>query len=135
MNRTTGHDTARAEGGEPGGDLSLAQVARQVAVAKHVQDFALRLVLATHPDTEFCTEDIRRFVRYGSSPRGAQALVLAGKVRALMNDRYNVSVEDIKEAALPALRHRLVLNFEGRAEGADPDQLIRRRWRGWRAAW
>ena len=126
MNRTTGHEVPRASKVASQEEiLALAKVARQVAVAEHVQDFALRVVLATHPEGDHGTDAIRRFVRYGSSPRGAQALVLAGKVRALMNDRYNVSTEDVKASALPALRHRLVLNFEGRAEGADPDELIR----------
>jgi MoxR-like ATPase len=126
MNRTTGKDMPRATKVAAQDEiLALAAVARQVTVAQHVQDFALRLVLATHPDGDHGTDAVKRFVRYGSSPRGAQALVLGGKVRALMNDRYNVAVEDIKASALPALRHRLVLNFEGRAEGVNPDDLLR----------
>ncbi len=126
MNRTTGHEIPRATKVAAQSEiLALAAVARQVTVADHVQDFALRLVLATHPDTEHSTDSIKRFVRYGSSPRGAQALLLAGKVRALLNDRFNVAIDDVKAAALPALRHRLVMNFEGRAEGIDPDNLVR----------
>lgn len=104
--------------------LALSETARAVPVAHHVRDFALRLVLSTHPESDLATHRVKQFVRYGASPRGAQALMLAGKVRALMDQRYNVSVEDIEAAALPALRHRLVLNFEGQAEGVSPDDLI-----------
>ncbi len=125
MNRTTGvevpHAATVAEREEI---LSLSEVARQVPVAQHVQDFALRLLLATHPESEAAPDSVRRFVRYGASPRGAQALLLSGKVRALMNGRFNVAVDDIKASALPSLRHRLVLNFEGQAEEIDPDDLI-----------
>jgi MoxR-like ATPase len=126
VNRTTGHTVPRATQAATREEImSLGAVARQVAVAEQVQDFALRLVLATHPESEQSTAAVKRFVRYGASPRGAQALILAGKVRALMNDRFNVAVEDVKAAALPSLRHRLLPNFEGRAEGVDPDELIR----------
>ncbi len=97
---------------------------RQVVAAPHVRDYATRLVLATHPTSEFAVEEARRFVRYGASPRGAQAMVLAGKVRALLNGRYNVSFDDIRHFAPPALRHRLILNFEGEAEGISTDQII-----------
>ena len=125
MNRTTGQEVPHARKAASKEEiLALTEVARQVSVAEHVQDFALRLVLATHPDQEGAPESVRRFVRYGASPRGGQALVLSGKVRALMDDRFNVSVEDLRASALPALRHRLLLNFEGRAEGADPDEMI-----------
>ena len=125
VNRTTGHEVPHADkvaGKEE--ILALGEVARQVAVAEHVQDFALRLVLATHPDNEQAPDSVKRFVRYGASPRGGQALILSGKVRALMDDRFNVSADDLRASALPALRHRLVLSFEGQAEGANPDDLI-----------
>jgi MoxR-like ATPase len=126
MARTTGADAPRAQTVIQRDEiLSLMRLARQVPVADVVQDFALRLVLATHPDQEGAPEDVRRFVRYGASPRAAQALVLSGKVRALLGERYNVAVEDLRAAALPVLRHRVVLNFEGRAEGVDSDDLIR----------
>ena len=126
VNRTTGHLVPKAHQVASREEiLSLGAVARQVAVAEHVQDFALRLVLATHPEGDQATDSVKRFVRYGASPRGAQALILAAKVRALMSDRFNVAVEDIKAAALPSLRHRLLPNFEGRAEGVNPDDLIR----------
>ncbi|MGC9317523.1 MAG: AAA family ATPase [Armatimonadota bacterium] len=125
MNRTTGLQMPHARRVAKREEiLSLAEVARQVPVATHVQQFGLRLLLATHPDNDEAPESVRRFVRYGASPRGAQALLLSGKVRALMDGRFNVAVEDIKASALPSLRHRLVLNFEGQAEEIDPDDLI-----------
>ncbi|MFW6108388.1 MAG: AAA family ATPase [bacterium] len=102
------------------------ELVRQVVVAPHVSEYAARLVLATHPGGEHAVEEATRFIRYGASPRGAQALVLAGKVRALASGRYNVSFEDIETYARPALRHRLILNFEGEAEGLATDQLIDR---------
>jgi MoxR-like ATPase len=126
MNRTTGHLLPHAEKRASREEiLALMALARQVPVADLVQEFALRLVLATHPDQEGAPESVRRFVRYGASPRAAQALLLSGKVRALRAERFNVALEDLKIAALPALRHRIVLNFEGRAEGVDVDDLIR----------
>ena len=82
--------------------------------------------MGTHAQWEHASEVARRFVRYGASPRGAQALVLGAKVRALAEGRYNVSAEDIKAMAAPALRHRVILNFEGEAEGIDTDALIGR---------
>ena len=109
-----------------GGDSVLAgqKLARQVVVAPHVRDYAARLVLATHPGGEHAVESATRFVRYGASPRAAQALILAGKVRALTAGRYNVSFDDVRRYARPALRHRLILNFEGEAEGVTADQII-----------
>jgi MoxR-like ATPase len=104
--------------------LGFRELVREVPIATHVRDLASYLVLASHPQWERAPEAARRFVRYGASPRGAQALVLGAKVRALSQGRYNVSVDDLKALALPALRHRLVLNFEGEAEGIDVDRLI-----------
>ena len=97
----------------------------QVVVAPHVKDYAARVVLSTHPESEFATEVVKRYVRYGASPRGAQVLAMGGKVRALLDGRYNVSFEDIAAMALPGLRHRLILNFEGEAEGITTDQVVR----------
>jgi len=99
-------------------------LARQVVLAPHVRDYAARLVLATHPGGEHAADIVERFLRYGASPRAAQALVLAGKVRALSSGRYNVSFDDIRHFAKPALRHRLILNFEGEAEGISTDEII-----------
>jgi len=97
---------------------------RSVPLTREVQDYAVRLVLATHPDQPGAGEETRRFVRYGASPRGAQALILAGKIFALLDERFHVSRADIEKAALPALRHRVMLNFEGEAEGITTDALL-----------
>jgi MoxR-like ATPase len=97
---------------------------REVLVAAPVQDYAIRLVMATHPGGEFATAEANRLIRCGASPRGAQTLVLAGKVRALLDGRYNVSFEDIRKVYMPALRHRLVLNFEAQAENVPADQVL-----------
>jgi MoxR-like ATPase len=104
--------------------LAYRELVREIPVASHVRDLASLIVLATHPQWERAPEAARRFIRYGASPRGAQALVLGAKVRALSEGRFNVSVEDLRAIALPALRHRIILNFEGEAEGVDPDRLI-----------
>ena len=106
--------------------MSFRELIREVPIASHVRDFASAIVMATHPQWEKAPEVARRFVRYGASPRGAQALVLGAKVRALAEGRYNVSVDDIKALAAPALRHRIILNFEGEAEGIDTDNLVAR---------
>jgi MoxR-like ATPase len=97
---------------------------RSIAIAPHVQDYAVRLVLATHPDSEFATDMVKRYVRYGSSPRGAQALILGAKIKALRAERYNVSFLDVESVARHALRHRMILNFEGEAEGLNTDSVI-----------
>ncbi|OGL08774.1 MAG: AAA family ATPase [Candidatus Rokubacteria bacterium RIFCSPLOWO2_02_FULL_72_37] len=104
--------------------LGFRELVREVPIASHVRDFASTIVMATHPQWELAPDVTRRYVRYGASPRGAQALVLGAKVRALAEGRYNVSIEDIKALAAPALRHRLILNFEGEAEGVDTDILV-----------
>ena len=97
---------------------------REILVAAPVQDYAIRLLLATHPQSEFATPDANRFLRCGASPRGAQALILAGKVRALLEGRYNVSFEDIRKVYFPALRHRVLLNFEAQAENVATDSVL-----------
>ncbi len=104
--------------------LELMSVVRQVPVASHVKDYAVRLVLATHPRTETAVPISNQYLRFGSSPRGAQTLLLAGKVRALAQGRFNVSLDDIQSATLPALRHRLIPNFEAEAEGVTTDHII-----------
>jgi len=101
--------------------MELMKLVREVPVASHVQDYAVRLVLATHPRTEPIAS---QYLRFGSSPRGAQTLLLGGKVRALAQGRFNVSFDDIQTVAYPALRHRLILNFEAEAEGVVTDQII-----------
>ena len=97
---------------------------REVIVAPHVQDYIVRLTLATHPEGEFAGESTNKYLRWGSSPRGAQTITLAAKVRALLSGRYNVSFDDIRRVFLPALRHRIILNFEAEAESIDPDQVL-----------
>ena len=104
--------------------LEMQSLVREVPVAKHVQDYAVRLLQATHPTEKGSLDSVRRFVKFGSSPRGAQALLLAAKIRALFEGRFASSIEDVKAAALPALRHRVLLNFEGEAEGVKTDDLI-----------
>ncbi len=104
--------------------LELQQLVRQVPVASHVKDYAVRLVLATHPKTDTAAPVTNQYLRFGSSPRGAQCLILAGKVRALTQGRFNVSFEDIHAVAAAALRHRLILNFEAEAEGITTDHII-----------
>ena len=104
--------------------LGFRELIREVPLATHVRDFASTIVMATHADWEGSPEISRRFVRYGASPRGAQALVLGAKVLALSQGRYNVSVDDIRALTAPALRHRVILNFEGEAEAIDVDTLV-----------
>ncbi len=97
---------------------------RNVILARHVQDYIVRLTLATHPQGQLAQPITNQYVRWGSSPRGAQTLALAAKVRALLDGRYNVSFEDIRRVFLPTLRHRVLLNFEAQAEGIDVDQVL-----------
>ncbi len=104
--------------------LKWQQLIREVLVAPPVQDYAIRLVLASHPQGEFATADTNRYVRCGASPRGAQAMILAGKVRALLEGRYNVSFDDVRRVYLPAMRHRILLNFEAQAENIPADQVL-----------
>ncbi len=104
--------------------LELMALVREVPVASHVKDYAVRLVLATHPRTETAAPIASQYLRYGSSPRGGQTLMLAGKVRALTQGRFNVSFDDVEAVALPALRHRLIPNFEAEAEGVTTDHII-----------
>jgi len=105
--------------------LKMQELVRKVPIARHVQDYAIRVLQATHPFPTPETPDIvKRFVRYGSSPRGAQAVLLASKIRALFEGRFAASVDDVRAVAHSALRHRVLLNFEGEAEGIKTDQVI-----------
>ena len=104
--------------------LRWQQLIRTVILAKHVQDYIVRLTLATHPGGEFGLPITQQYLRWGSSPRGAQTLALAAKARALLDGRFNVSFEDVRRVFLPAMRHRVILNFEAQAEGIDPDQVL-----------
>jgi len=105
--------------------LAMGTLARQVPVASPVAEYAARLTVATHPEGNAVPEMVRKYVRYGSSPRGAQALILGGKVTALLAGRYNVAFEDLRAVALAALRHRILLNFEGQAEGVSADDVVK----------
>jgi MoxR-like ATPase len=89
-----------------------------------VQDYAIRLVLATHPGGEYAPEITNQYIRFGSSPRGVQALILSAKVRAMLDERYHISFSDVSDSVLPALRHRILLNFEGQAEGIQNDDIL-----------
>ncbi len=104
--------------------LEMQRLVRQVPVARHVQDYAIRVLQATHPDGPDAPDLTKRFVRYGSSPRGGQAVLLAAKIRALFDERFAASVDDVRAVVYPALRHRVLLNFEGEAEGIKTDQVI-----------
>lgn len=109
---------------DQGNVLEMRETARAVPVARPVQQYAIDLTLATHPESERATEMTRRFVRFGSSPRGTQALILGAKVNALLNDRVHVACEDIRAVTLNALRHRLLLNFDAEAERVDADAIL-----------
>ena len=104
--------------------LQWQALIREVVLAGHVQDYIVRLVLATHPEGEFAQPITNQYLRWGASPRGAQTLALAAKVRALLDGRYNVGFEDARRVYLPALRHRVIVNFEAQAESIEPDQIL-----------
>jgi MoxR-like ATPase len=104
--------------------LQMRHVARSVPIAHPVQAYAIRLTLASHPNSPYATPLVKRYVRYGASPRAAQALVLGGKIQALTRGHAFVSIEDIRSVAMPALRHRLLLNFEGEADEVDTDTIV-----------
>jgi MoxR-like ATPase len=104
--------------------LEMRELVRKVPLARQIQDYAVRVVLATHPDNQEATPLSKQFMRYGASPRGLQAVILAAKIRALLEGRYAVAIDDIRHVAAPALRHRMILNFEGEAEGVKADTII-----------
>jgi MoxR-like ATPase len=106
--------------------VAMKRLVRAVPVASHVKDYIGRLVLATHPDTVNSPEITKKYIRFGASPRGAQAVILAAKVLALREGRYNVSFADVRNVLMPALRHRIILNFEGQAEGLSTDSVVKR---------
>src|ERR1700722_11589528 len=125
LDRTTRGEHPRADKVIDGAALVRMQaLVREVIVAPHVQDYAIRLALATHPQGPFAADVTNQYIRWGSSPRGVQTLVLAAKVRALLDGRFNVSFEDLRRVYLPALRHRTLLNFEAQAEGVETDDVL-----------
>ena len=125
LDRTTRNEWPQPEKVMDGAEVrKWQQLVREALIAPPVQDYAIRLVLATHPQGAFAAAETNKYLRYGASPRGAQAIVLAAKVRALLEGRFNVSFEDIRKVYLPALRHRILLNFEAQAENVHPDALL-----------
>ncbi|MEL6895829.1 MAG: MoxR family ATPase [Planctomycetota bacterium] len=125
VNRTTRGVQIELESVMDGSEIiQWQQLVREVILADHVQDYLVRLTLATHPEGPFAPAITNQYARWGSSPRGAQTLALASKVRALLEGRYNVSFEDVRRVYLPAMRHRMLLNFEAQAEGIDSDQVL-----------
>lgn len=104
--------------------LEMSAVARQIPIAPEVRRYGIALVLATHPEHELATNSTRQFVRYGSSPRGLQSLILGAKIKAILDSRYHVARDDLRMMAAPVLRHRMILNFEGQAEGISTDAII-----------
>ncbi len=125
MERTTQVDEPTVERVLDGEEIvEMRKTVRSVPISKPVQDYAIRLTLATHPGNEHAVDETERYVRYGAGPRAIQALVLAGKIRALLHDRVHVAAEDIRAMLMPALRHRVLLNFEGEADRVDTDTIL-----------
>lgn len=125
IDRTTRGVTVQPDKVMAGSEIvKWQQVVREVIIAPHVQDYIVRLTLATHPEGALAVAITNQYIRWGSSPRGAQTITLAAKVRALLAGRYNVSFEDVRRVFLPALRHRIILNFEAEAEGIEADQVL-----------
>src|SRR4029079_18194636 len=125
LDRTTGATESQI-GAVLGRDeiLAMQRLVREVPVARHVQDFVVRVLQATHPDSGEATDLTKRFVRFGASPRGAQSVLMPAKIRALFEGRFAASIDDVRQVCFPALRHRVLLNFEGEAEGIKTDQVI-----------
>ena len=129
VDRTTGVETPQPEVvADKETLLRMQRLVREVPIARPVQEFALKLIVATHPGSDYAPPEVNKYVRYGSSPRGAQTLILASKVFGLLDGRYNVAREDVQRALKPALRHRILLNFEAEADGVTPDQVLETIW-------
>ncbi len=125
LGRTTGGASGEAAAVADGQRIiAMGNLARNVPIASHISEYVARLTIATHPEGDTAPDMVKRYVRYGSSPRGAQSLILGAKINALLAGRYNVSFDDIRAVAPAAFRHRLLLNFEGQAEGVTTDQII-----------
>lgn len=126
VQRTTGTHNEEITAVASGEDvLKMRALAREVPISEAVLDYALQIVLGTHPDSDRPCEDVKRYVRYGSSPRGAQSLITAAKIRALLDGRFNVSKEDLSISAPQVLRHRMILNFEAEADNVSADDIVR----------
>jgi len=127
LNRTTtGHHVQLEPVLDGKSILQCQELVRRIAIAPHVTDYIIRLVLATHPQGQYAVGETNRFIRWGASPRAAHTLALAAKVRALRDGRYHVSFNDVASVYLPAVRHRILLNFEGEAEGLSTDDILKR---------
>jgi MoxR-like ATPase len=127
LDRTTGSQTPEANAVMTGERiLEMSRLSRGIPISDDVRRYAIALVVATHPDHELASAAAKKYVRYGASPRGLQALILGAKIRAILDNRYHVSRDDLRSMALPVLRHRMILNFEGQAEGISTDDVIRR---------
>ncbi|NWF68570.1 MAG: AAA family ATPase [Chloroflexi bacterium] len=125
IERTTATDVPHAGRVADGKQvIGMGKLALNTPIASHVSEYVARLIVASHPEDASAPEKVRQFVRYGASPRGAQALIIGAKIHALLEGRFNVSFEDIQSVAPAALRHRLLLNFEGLAEGIRPDSIV-----------
>lgn len=123
--RTTGQDAAHMQAVANGTTIcEMQNLARGVPIAPHITTAAARLIRATHPDDANASDLVKRYVKWGSSPRGMQALILAGKITALLDGRYNVALDDLRAVAAPTLRHRLILNFEAQAEGVTAERVV-----------
>jgi MoxR-like ATPase len=123
--RTTSGQEPRVRPVVTGADIvAMQHLAKQTPIATHVTAYAVRVLRATHPDSPEAIALTKRYVRYGGSPRALQAMILGAKITALLDGRYNAAFKDIKAVALPALRHRLILNFDGEAEGISTDAII-----------
>ncbi len=123
--RTTGDEEPTVEQVADGARIiAMQRLVRQVPIATHVADYAIRLVLATHPNSPDAPPVVKHYVRYGASPRAGQAMILAAKVEAVLSGNYNVAFDDLRHVALPALRHRVILNFEAEAHQVQPDALL-----------
>jgi MoxR-like ATPase len=126
LRRTTSSmDTEAGHAATGNSILRMGQLAREVPIASSVSEYVVRLVMASHPDNPRATPTVRRYVRYGVSPRGAQSIVLGAKIRALTQGRLNVAFDDIRAVALPALRHRIILNFEAESNNVASDDVLR----------
>ena len=126
LNRTTGTRTSEIQPVSNGPEImKMREIVRSVPVSEQVQRYAVRMVMATQPGSTYATEKVNRTVALGASPRGVQSLILMGKVRALVGGRFAVSCQDIRDVAVPVLRHRVILGFEGLSARVNPDELIR----------
>ncbi len=125
IDRTTSDDIPRPQAViDKSRIVEMRELVRRVPLTRQIQDYAVRVLLATHPENPEATPTSKKYLRYGASPRGLQAVILAAKIRALLEGRYAVAIDDLRHVAAPALRHRLILNFEGEAEGVKADAII-----------